>query len=135
MTTLGFLSWRLDMLSLRKPLWSVAVLVLLAVAPAAAQSTVTTLTGVVRDTQKAPIAGATVTATNTATKAVLTAITGADGRYSLSLPPGSWSVTATSSGYWGPAVGVEAVAGRDSEADFSLSMRPTEVVTVTATKR
>ena len=94
-----------------------------------------TLKGFVRDAQNAPVAGATVTAINTATKAALTATTGADGSYSLSLPPGSYSVTAMASGFAAPSVTVEVVAGRDNKADFSLSSRQTEVVTVTATKR
>ncbi len=124
------------MVSLSKSLLLVVALVAaLAVAPVTAQSTGSPFNGVVRDAEKAPIAGATVTATNKETRDTRTATTGADGAFSFSLPPGRYSVTASASGFWGPTVSIEIVAGRPSQADFALTPRTDEVVTVTATKR
>src|SRR5688572_15293621 len=92
--------WRLDMVSLRKSFWPAATLVAaLAIAPATAQSTGITLTGVVRNASNAPIAGATVTATNKETRASETVTAGADGGYSFSLPPGKYSVAVSASGF------------------------------------
>ncbi|MGH9867949.1 MAG: TonB-dependent receptor [Candidatus Polarisedimenticolia bacterium] len=124
------------MVSLRKSFWSAAALVAaLAIAPATAQSTGITLSGNVRNAGNAPIAGATVTATNRATRASESATTGADGAYSFSLPPGKYGVAVSASGFWESTLSVEIVAGRQSQADFSLTARTEEVVTVTATKR
>ena len=54
--------------------------------PAGAQSQEARITGVVRDTTGAPVAGVPVTATNQATKASHDAITAVDGTYSLAVP-------------------------------------------------
>src|SRR5262249_21336131 len=129
-------SWRHDMTSLRKSLLPALVLfAVLAAAPARAQSADGTLKGVVRDAAKAPVAGATVPATNETTKASKTTTTGADGSYSLALPPGSYSVKASAPGFWSPILTIEIGEGRPGQVDFSLTTRPTEVVHVTATKR
>src|ERR1043166_9932644 len=56
--------------------------------------------GVVSDASGGPIPGVTVTATNTATGVVRTAVTGSDGSYRFpSLPPGTYTVTAELSGF------------------------------------
>jgi len=107
----------------------------LAQSPALVQSADVTLKGVVRDAAKNPIAGATVTATNATSKESSTATTGADGSWSLEVPPGSYSVQAKVAGFWGPTLQVEVVAGRENQVAFSLLAMPKEVVTVTATKR
>jgi iron complex outermembrane receptor protein len=114
---------------------AVAIVAALASSLAPAQPESATLKGVVRDAAKQPITGATVIATNTATKASTTAITDADGSWSLVVPPGSYSVIATAAGFWGPTLPVEVAAGRESQMDFSLLPVLSEVVTVTATKR
>ena len=123
-------------MSLRTPLLpALAICAALSALPASAQSASATLKGTVRDAAKAPVAGATVTATDQATKASVKATTGADGSYTLSLPPGLYSVTASAPGFWEPAVSLEVAAGRESQADFSLITRPTEVISVTAAKK
>lgn len=123
------------MASLRKSLLPAVVLVAVpAAAPARAQSTDATLGGVVRSASKAPLAGATVTITNQATRASVTTTTGSDGRYSLSLTPGSYSVEASAPGLLGPRLSIEVVAGRESQIDLTLTPSLVEVVSVTATK-
>ena len=124
------------MVSVRKSVLTAALVAALsAAAPALAQPTDGALGGVVRNAANAPIAGAIVTATNQATKAKQTTTTAADGSYSFSLPPGSYSVQAAAPGFWGPALSTAIVAGGQGQLDFSLVAVPTEVVTVTATKR
>ena len=113
----------------------VALVGILAVGTARAQSGDATLKGVVRDALKNPIAGATVSATNAATKAVQTATTAEDGSYSLVLPAGSYSVQASAPRFWGPTHTADLTAGQERALDFSLQPMMTEVVTVTATKR
>ena len=119
------------------PVAALIVLVLAGVlaAPAWAQSSDATLKGVVRDAAKNPIAGATVTVTNSTTKTATTATTGADGSWSLVVPPGAYSVRASAAGFWGPTLPVDAVSGRETRVDFALLPMLGEVVTVTATKR
>ena len=65
---------------------AVALSLLIISTPAWAQSE-GKLTGVVRDATNAGIPGATVAATSQSTTNSRTATTGADGSYSLSLPP------------------------------------------------
>ena len=50
------------------------------------------ITGIVRDSSGAGIPGATVTATNQATKESRTATTANDGSYAISVPSGSYTV-------------------------------------------
>jgi iron complex outermembrane receptor protein len=129
-------SGRFDTMSRCKTFLSATALVaVLAAAPALAQSTDATLKGVVRDPVRNPIARATVTASSDATKTAETATTGADGAYSLTLPPGTYRIQVAAPGFWGPVLPVDLVAGRESRADFSLLPLPVEVTTVTATKR
>jgi len=113
----------------------IALVAALFAVPARAQSAAATLSGVVRDAAKAPLAGVTVTATNEATKAAQTTTTGADGTYSLSLAPGSYSVKASAFGFWGETLSVEVAAGGPSRLDLWLNTTLGEVVTVTAMKR
>ncbi len=121
---------------LRKSFLTAAgIVAALASSLAPAQPAGATLKGVVRDAAKNPIAGATVTASNTATKAPATATSGTDGSWSLVVPPGSYDVRARAAGFWGPTLTVEVAEGRDNQVDFSLLPMLNEVVTVTATKR
>ena len=107
----------------------------LAATPAPAQTQDATLQGVVRDAAKNPIAGATVTATNDLGKDSTSSKSGADGSYTLALPPGSYTLKVSVAGFWGPTIPVTVAAGGDNRVDFSLLPMLNEVVTVTATKR
>ena len=78
----------------------------LADAPAAAGTAATTkaafgaVVGIVRDSAKLPVAGATVTATRTDGGGVRATVSGSDGMYSFAdLPTGSWSLTFQAKGY------------------------------------
>ncbi|HKQ96304.1 MAG TPA: TonB-dependent receptor [Candidatus Polarisedimenticolia bacterium] len=113
----------------------VAVASLAAIVAAWAQAADVTLKGVVRDAAQNPVAGATVTATNTLTKDSKSATTAADGSWSLVLPPGAYSVKTSVAGFWGPTMTVDVAEGRANQVDFALLPMLNEVVTVTATKR
>ena len=64
------------------------------------QGTTAVLSGTVRDTSQAVIAGATVTVTNTGTGITRTAQTNAQGRYRFGeLQPGSYQVAVTMAGF------------------------------------
>jgi len=93
------------------------------------------ITGVVRDATGAVVPGATVTATNQTTRDSKTATTGADGSYSISVPPATYSVAVSLTGFRRTAQDVEISAGASKQLDFSLETQLTEEVTVTATKR
>jgi len=93
------------------------------------------ITGVVRDALGAVIPGVAITATNQSTRASQTATTAGDGSYSVSLPPGAYSVTATLAGFRSITQVVNLASGATARADFSLQPALSEVVTVTATKR
>ena len=82
------------------PLFIVALLVVvLSPSPVVAQAT-GSITGVATDESGAVIPGATIEATNTATNASRTAVTGAEGLYTIPLlQPGAYKVTATVSGF------------------------------------
>jgi len=123
------------MVSLRTLFVPAALVAVLAAAPATAQSTDGTLKGIVRDEARAPVAGAVVTATNEQNHASRTTTTGADGSYSFSLPAGKYSLTVSAPAFWAPTTSVGVVAGREDSLDISITPRPTEVITVTATKR
>jgi iron complex outermembrane receptor protein len=110
------------------------VSVLFASAPASAQSD-GKITGVVRDSTSAALPGATVAATNQATKDYKTATTGADGSYSLALPPGSYTVAVTLPGFRRVTHSVDVTAGGSRTLDVVLEASLSEEITVTATKR
>jgi iron complex outermembrane receptor protein len=93
------------------------------------------ITGVVRDATGGAIPGVTVTATNQSTNASETTTTGGDGSYSLSLSPGTYSVTATLVGFRRVAQVVDVASGAPRQLDVSLEPALSEEITVTATKR
>ncbi|MPY88350.1 MAG: TonB-dependent receptor [Luteitalea sp.] len=71
-------------------------------APVGAQSRATSadLTGLVQDASQALVSGATVTATNVATRVSRAATTSERGRYTIpALPPGTYSVTVEHAGF------------------------------------
>ena len=93
------------------------------------------LAGAVRDATSAGIPGATVAATSQSTRDDRTATTSADGSYSLSLPPGTYTVTITLPGFRRVTQTVDITAGGSRQLDATLEAALTEAVTVTATKR
>jgi outer membrane receptor protein involved in Fe transport len=93
------------------------------------------ITGIVTDTSGAVLPGVTVEATNTATGAVRSAVTGDDGLYTLPLiQPGVYDVKATLSGFRvGLQEGVRVTVSETARATFQLEVgQVTETVTVTA---
>ena len=104
-------------------------------APAWAQSTEGTINGVVRDSTGTVVPGVTVTATNRVTNASQTVATSGDGSYSLSVPPGAYSVTASLLGFGRVTQTLEIAAGASNQLDFLLEPQLTVEVTVTAQKR
>ena len=109
--------------------------VLVAAASAYAQSD-GRITGTVRDATGVAVAGAAVTATSQTTKEARTVTTGADGTYSIAVPPGRYAVTVSMPAFAKPAAqNVELTAGGATEVSFSLEPQLAEEITVTATKR
>ena len=93
------------------------------------------ITGIVTDTSGAVLPGVTVEATNTATGAVRSAVTGDDGVFTLPLiQPGVYDVKATLSGFRvGLQEGVRVTVSETARATFQLEVgQVTETVTVTA---
>jgi hypothetical protein len=78
------------------------------------------ISGVVRDATGAGVPGVTITATSQATSASQTAATAGDGSYSLSIPPGTVTVTASLLGFRTVAQSVEVTGGGTSQLDFTL---------------
>ena len=119
----------------RMPLpFVVVILVLASGNPVWAQSE-GRINGVVRDATGATLPGATVTATNQATSASRTTTAGADGTYSLTLPPGQYTVSATAAAFATATETGELSAAEVDQLDFALQAQLAEEVTVTATKR
>lgn len=119
----------------RSPIPWMVVLVLVSALTAAAQSQDGTISGVVRDAGGGVLPGATVTATNQATAASATAVTAADGAFSLSLAPGTYNVSAVLPGFRRLTRTVSLTAGGSAALDLSLDPLLSEQVTVTAMKR
>lgn len=106
-------------------------------APAGSQQTASGVTGVVRTEGGAPMPSVRVTATNRATGLQRSAATDANGHYTIAdLPPGSYTVAATSVGYRMTAqrdISVQSL----TTVDLGLERLPTTLntITVTATLR
>ena len=113
---------------------AVALLSLASPSSAAAQPD-SGITGVVRDATGIGIAGATVTVTSRTTKESRTATTGPDGRYSVPVAPGSYTVAAAFPGFRGAAQTVDVTSGEPKQVDFTLETTLMEEITVTASKR
>ena len=105
-------------------------------APRPAQSQGARITGVVRDVQGASREGARVVATNTASGAARSTITGASGNYTIAgLGAGSYTVAASLVGYRRATRAAVAVGGTDVAVNFDLDLLPLQAVVVTATLR
>jgi iron complex outermembrane recepter protein len=113
----------------------IALVALTGGAPAVAQGQEGKISGIVRDATGAGVPGVTVTATHQVTNASQTVTTGADGRYSVAMPPGGVVVTASLSGFRTVSQTVEVAAGGSNQADFTLQAALSAEVVVTALKR
>jgi iron complex outermembrane recepter protein len=113
----------------------VALSLLLAGTSAWGQEPQGRITGFVRDATGVGIAGVTVTATSQRTNASLAATTGADGSYSMAVPPGTYSVTATLAGWRRVTQTAEITATTPKSIDFALQPTLSEEITVTSMKR
>ncbi len=109
-----------------------AVLALCQLAGAQSESRIS---GVVRDATGAGIPGVVVTATQLTTNASRAATTADDGRYSIVVLPGVFTVSAELQGFRRVVQEVEVQAGALKPLDFMLQAELSEEVIVTATKR
>lgn len=104
--------------------------------PLHAQGAAGRISGNLRDALGAAVPGATVTLTEQTTGASQTVSSTAEGRYSVSLPPGVYSVSVTLRGFGSQTrKDLKLDAGAELTADFSLEAKREEEVTVTAMKR
>lgn len=82
------------------------------------------IVGMVRNQERAPVSGATVTAVRSDGRAIRATLSGSDGIYSFAdLPPGTWSLTLQLDGY--PEVTVPAlqvVASKATRHDVVMSV-------------
>src|ERR1035441_1782930 len=93
-------------------------------AAAMAQAPAAQITGVVKDAAGAAIAGAEVKATQTATGAVHTAVSGIAGEYTLAdLPPGAYSLEVSKEGFGKFGLN-EVVVRQDAPPLFKVSLQP-----------
>jgi hypothetical protein len=99
------------------PTLLVAVVMLLALSPARAQTGNAAVAGVVTDSSGSVIAGAKVVLTNEASGDALTVSTGTDGRYTFpTVSPGTYSLTASS-----PAFSQKVIKGLELQLDQHLN--------------
>lgn len=107
------------------------LLITLAASPILAQTTASSIRGVVVD-QSGPIAGATVEAVGTQSGFRYTATSREDGTFTLpGLQPGVYRLNVSSEAYPPQSQTVQVLVGQDVEASFVLS--PTEVFTENVT--
>ena len=119
----------------RTPLLAVALAALVCAMPAGGQGADGKINGTVRDATGAVVPGVTVTATHQASTASQSTTTATDGTYSLAVPPGSYSVSATLIGFRRAAQTIEVAGGAGVQLDFALQALLSEEITVTAMKR
>jgi hypothetical protein len=95
----------------------------LMIAPVRAQVETGSISGTVRDTSGAAVAGATVTAHNVATSAERSVTTGDNGQYTIpGLPPGIYELTVTSTGFAKFTSRAEVTVGSSVTVDPQLSV-------------
>jgi iron complex outermembrane recepter protein len=107
------------------------------VAPLSAQSQTGKIVGTVRGPNGLPIAGAEITITNQENRARIVVRSGPNGAYEADdLPPGLYSLSSDVQGFLKVVQKDRRVAaGATLTVDFSLELRVSEAVTVTAMKR
>ena len=94
------------------------------------------ISGTVRDSTGATVPGVSVTATNQAGGATKSAVTAADGTYTINVPAGTYTLSAALRGFGRQSVkDIAVAAGGTASADFSLAARAEDEVTVTAMLR
>lgn len=112
-----------------------AALLLLAMPSAARAQAAGQIVGIVTDTSNAVLPGVTIEATNAGTGAVRTAVSGADGVYTLPLlQPGAYDVTASLAGFRvARQEGVRVTVSETARVAFQLEVgQVSETVTVVA---
>jgi outer membrane receptor protein involved in Fe transport len=129
-----FASSGADLIVLKIAVAALAVVIGCAAVSASLHAQTPGLSGTVRDPSGAVIPGAAVTATNVKTGVETSATTGSDGRFSLALPPGPYTLRAVLDGF-SPWVGDVTIGNRPAERDVILSIRPyADTVVVTGTR-
>ena len=101
----------------------------------ASAQTPSRITGTIRDVTGSVMPGVTVVATDPATKSAHNAVTADDGTFTLTLPPGTYTITATMPGFRRAVQTVEITADAPKAVDFTLDAALSQEVTVTALKR
>jgi outer membrane receptor for ferrienterochelin and colicin len=115
--------------------WLVAALLLFAASPMSAQERFGSLAGTVTDPSAAALPGTTVTATNTASGAVRTVVSGPDGTFNIpDLEPGRYNVSVELQGFQKlEANDVLVLLGRTAQLNAQLKLgQVSETVQVTA---
>ena len=110
--------------------WFLAVV--LAAGFAGAQTTTGTLRGTVSDDTGGGLPGVTVEAVNDETGFRTSAVTETGGFFNLSVPPGSYTVTATLEGLAPDTLKVRVLLGQTQGLYFTMRATATAAVTVTA---
>src|SRR5712672_157611 len=111
------------------------MMVVLMIAPVRAQVETGSISGTVRDTSGAAVAGATVTAHNVATSAERSVTTGDNGQFHIpALPPGIYELSVTSTGFAKFTSRVEVTVGATVtvEPQLSVSNQTTTIEVVAA---
>ncbi len=108
-------------LRIARLLFAAAALLTFAISTAQAQVVSSGMRGTLLDTSGSPVAGATVTAVHTPTNTRFTAVTGANGRFSLRGMPvgGPYTVSASAEGYAFDSLGdVQTTLGQDVDVEL-----------------
>src|SRR5258708_5131821 len=122
---------------LKSRVWvsSFALLSALSALPALTQSA-RCIGGTVSNPSSSTVPGATITAINQTTSATKSVTSTANGSYTISLPPGVYSVAVTLKGFGKQTrKDLKVDGGATVTADFSLETKLEEEITVTAMKR
>jgi hypothetical protein len=99
---------------------------------AGAQTTTGTIRGTVKDESGGPLPGVTVEAVNDDSGSTRTTVTGADGFFNISVPPGNYTVKAELQGLGAETRKTVVLLGQTQGMDFLLSLKATQAVTVSA---
>ena len=97
-----------------------------------AQTTTGTLRGTVKDEGGGPLPGVTVTAVNDDSGETRTAVTGPDGFFNVSVPPGNYTVRVELQGVGAQSRKAVVLLGQTQGLEFALSLKATQEVTVSA---